>query len=91
MIEFQKKAMREAMDSVYSWKQEHPDQYSRFSVEMMKMMRNDFSQLERIFKMAVGFVPTYVLIECQKLLVHIRKTFSLPMKEPLPPVELSMS
>lgn len=33
------------------------------------MMRNDFSQLERIFKMAVGFVPAYVLIECQKLLV----------------------
>ncbi len=35
---------------------------------MMKMMRNDFSCLERIFKMAIGFLPTYVLIECRKLL-----------------------
>lgn len=68
MIDFQKNAMREAMERVYSWKQEHPDEYSRFSVEMMKIERNDFCCLERIFKMAVGFVPTYVLIECQKLL-----------------------
>ena len=66
--DFQKNAMREAMERVYSWKQEHPDEYSRFSMEMMKTERNDFSCLERIFKMAVGFVPTYVLIECQKLL-----------------------
>ena len=56
------------MDRVYSWKQEHPDEYSRFSVEMMKVERNDFSCLERIFKMAAGFVPTSVLIECRKLL-----------------------
>ena len=60
--------MREAMDRVYSWKQEHPEEYSRFSVEMMKIERNDFGCLERIFKMAVGFVPAYVLIECRKLL-----------------------
>ena len=60
--------MREAMDRVYSWKQEHPDKYSRFSLEMMKVERNDFSCLERIFKMAVGFAPTHVLIECRKLL-----------------------
>lgn len=66
--DFQKNAMREAMERVYSWKQKHPDDYSRFSVELMKIERNDFSCLERIFKMAVGFVPTYVLIECQKLL-----------------------
>lgn len=66
--DFQKHAMREAMDKVHSWKQEHPDEYSRFSVGMMKIERNDFSCLERIFKMAVGFVPMYVLIECQKLL-----------------------
>ena len=56
------------MDRVYSWKQEHPDEYSHFSVEMMKVERNDFSCLERVFKMAVGFVPTYVLLECRKLL-----------------------
>lgn len=56
------------MDRVYSWKQEHPDEYSRFSVEMMKVGRNDFSCLERIFKMAAGFVPTSVLVECRKLL-----------------------
>ena len=56
------------MDRVYSWKQEHPEDYSRFSVEMMKVERNDFSCLERIFKMAAGFVPTSVLIECRKLL-----------------------
>ena len=66
--DFQKHAMREAMDRVYSWKQEHPEEYSRFSVEMMKIERNDFGCLERIFKMAVGFVPAYVLIECRKLL-----------------------
>lgn len=57
------------MEHVYSWKQEHPEEYSNFSVEMMKMVRNDFSCLERIFKMAVGFVPAYVLVECRKLLV----------------------
>lgn len=34
----------------------------------MKVERNDFSCLERIFKMAVGFAPTHVLIECRKLL-----------------------
>lgn len=66
--DFQKHAMREAMDKVYSWKQEHPDECSRFSLDMMKAERNNFSSLERIFKMAVGFVPAYVLIECRKLL-----------------------
>ena len=66
--DFQKLAMREAMNRVYSWKHEHPDEYSRFSVEMMKVERNDFSCLERIFKMAAGFVPTSVLVECRKLL-----------------------
>lgn len=35
---------------------------------MMKMERNDFGCLERIFKMAVSFVPTHVLIECRKML-----------------------
>lgn len=60
--------MRNALDKVYSWKQEHPEDYSRFSLDMMKMMRNDFSQPERIFKMAARYVPTSVLIECQKLL-----------------------
>ena len=60
--------MRNALDKVYSWKQEHPEDYSRFSLDMMKMMRNDFSQLERIFKMAAKYVPISVLIECQKLL-----------------------
>ena len=66
--DFQKHAMREAMNRVYSWKQEHPDEYSRFSLDMMKVERNDFSSLERIFKMAVSFVPTHVLIECRKML-----------------------
>ena len=66
--EFKKNAMRDALDKVHSWKQEHQDYYSRFSLDMMKMMRNDFSQLERIFKMAAKYVPTSVLIECQKLL-----------------------
>lgn len=67
--DFKRNAMRNALDKVYSWKQEHPEDYSRFSLDMMKMMRNDFSQLERIFKMAARYVPTSVLIECQKLLV----------------------
>ena len=66
--DFQKHAMREAMDRVYSWKQEHLDEYSRFSLDMMKVERNNFNSLERIFKMAVGLVPTYVLVECRKLL-----------------------
>lgn len=66
--EFKKNAMRDALDKVHSWKQEHQDDYSRFSLDMMKMMRNDFSQLERIFKMAAKYVPTSVLIECRKLL-----------------------
>lgn len=66
--EFKKNAMRDALNKVHSWKQEHQDDYSRFSLDMMKMMRNDFSQLERIFKMAAKYVPTSVLIECQKLL-----------------------
>lgn len=66
--DFQKHAMREAMERVYSWNQEHPDEYSHFFVEMMKVERNDFSSLERIFKMVVSFVPTYVLVECRKLL-----------------------
>ena len=69
MKDFQKNAMREAMKRVYSWKQGHPEEYSRFSLDMMKVERNDFCCFDRIFKMAVGFVPAYVLIECQKLLV----------------------
>ena len=60
--------MRDALDKVHFWKQEHQEDYSRFSLDMMKMMRNDFSQLERIFKMAAKYVPISVLIECQKLL-----------------------
>ena len=67
--EFKKNAMRDALDKVHSWKQEHQDDYSRFSLDMMKMMRNDFSQIERIFKMAAKYVPTSVLIECRKLFV----------------------
>ena len=66
--EFKKNAMRDALDKVHFWKQEHQEDYSRFSLDMMKMMRNDFSQLERIFKMAAKYVPTSMLIECQKLL-----------------------
>lgn len=67
--EFKKNAMRDALDKVHSWKQEHQEDYSRFSLDMMKMMRNDFSQIERIFKMAAKYVPTFVLIECRKLFV----------------------
>ena len=37
----QKNAMREAMERVYSWKQEHTEEYSRFSLDMMKVERND--------------------------------------------------
>lgn len=66
---FKKNAMRDALDKVHFWKQEHQEDYSRFSLDMMKMMRNDFSQIERIFKMAAKYVPTSVLIECQKLFV----------------------
>ena len=66
--EFKKNALRDALDKVHSWKQEHQEDYSRFSLDMMKMMHNDFSQLERIFKMTAKYVPISVLIECQKLL-----------------------
>ena len=65
---FKRNAMRDALDKVYSWKSEHTEEYSRFSLGMMKIMHNDFSQLERVFKMAAKYVPTSVLIECQKLL-----------------------
>lgn len=67
--DLKKNAMRDALDKVYSWKSEHTEEYSRFSLDMMKMMRNDFSQIERIFKMAAKYVPTSVLIECRKLFV----------------------
>lgn len=67
--EFKKNAIRDALDKVHFWKWEHQEDYSRFSLDMMKMMRNDFSQIERIFKMAAKYVPTSVLIECRKLFV----------------------
>lgn len=67
--EFKKNVMRDALDKVHFWKQEHQEDYSRFSLDMMEMMRNDFSQIERIFKMAAKYVPTSVLIECRKLFV----------------------
>ena len=60
--------MREAMERVYLWKQEHPEEYSRLVLDMMKVERNDFCCLERIFKMAVAFVPSSVLVECRKLI-----------------------
>ena len=61
--------MRDALDKVHFWKQEHQEDYSRFSLDMMKMMRNDFSQIERIIKLAAKYVATSVLIECRKLFV----------------------
>lgn len=67
--DLKRNAMRDALDKVYSWKSEHTEEYSRFSLGMMKIMHNDFSQLERVFKMAAKYVPTSVLIECQKLFV----------------------
>ncbi|GAA6363851.1 hypothetical protein I1700191I7_08330 [Bacteroides ovatus] len=67
--DLKKNAMRDALDKVYSWKSEHTEEYSRFFLDMMKIMRNDFSQIERIFKMAAKYVPISVLIECQKLFV----------------------
>ena len=67
--DLKKNAIRDALDKVHFWKWEHQEDYSRFSLDMMKMMRNDFSQIERIFKMAAKYVPTSVLIECRKLFV----------------------
>ena len=67
--DLKRNAMRDALDKVYSWKSEHTEEYSRFSLGTMKIMHNDFSQLERVFKMAAKYVPTSVLIECQKLFV----------------------
>lgn len=67
MKDFKKNAMRDALDKVHSWKSEHPEDYSRFSLDMAKMMRNDFCCLQRIFKMAAKYVPMSVLVECQKL------------------------
>ena len=63
----QKNAMREAMERVYSWKQEHTEEYSRFSLDMMKVERNGFSCLERIFNFAVCFVLASELLERQML------------------------
>lgn len=67
--DFKRNAMRDALDKVYSWKSEHTEEYSRFSLDIAKMMRNDFSCLQRIFKMAAKYVPISVLVECQKLFV----------------------
>lgn len=67
MKNFKKNAMRDALDKVHSWKSEHMEDYSRFSLDMAKMMHNDFSCLQRIFKMAAKYVPMSVLVECQKL------------------------
>lgn|SRR5574344_83339 len=66
---FKRNAMRDALDKVFSWKSEHTEDYSRFSLDMAKMMHNDFSCLQRIFKMAAKYVPLSVLVECQKLFV----------------------
>lgn len=67
--DFKKSAMRTALDKVYSWKQEHQEEYSHFSSDINKVMHNDFSCYERIFKMAIKYVPVPVLVECQKLFV----------------------
>ena len=32
--EFKKNAMRDALDKVHSWKQEHQDDYSHFSLDI---------------------------------------------------------
>lgn len=78
--EFKKNAMRDALDKVHSWKQEHQDDYSRFSLDMMKMMRNDFSQLERIFKMAANMCLLPCLLSVRNCLLLTQIPFCLMMK-----------
>lgn len=65
--DFKKSAMKTALDKVYSWKQEHQEEYSHFSSDINKVLHNDFNCYERIFKMAIKYVPIPVLVECQKL------------------------
>ena len=74
MRDFKKNAMRDALDKVHLWKSEHTEDYSRFSLDMAKMMHNDFSCLQRIFKMAAKYVPMSVLVECQKLFASNTET-----------------
>lgn len=65
--DFKKTATDKAFAEVYAWKQEHCETYSNFALEMMKVMHNDFGCIERVFKMAVQYIPVPVLVECQKL------------------------
>lgn len=62
MKNLKKNAMRDALDKVHLWKSEHTEYYSRFSLDMAKMMHNDFSFLQHIFKMAAKYLPMYVLV-----------------------------
>lgn len=65
--DFKKTTTDKAFTEVYAWKQEHCETYSNFALEMMKVMHNDFGCIERVFKMAVQYIPEPVLVECQKL------------------------
>ena len=79
--DFQKHAMREAMNRVYLWKHEHPDEYSRFSVEMMKVERNDFSCLERISRWRQALCRHPFLSNVANYVHPILKKYCLMMKE----------
>lgn len=65
--DFKKTATDKAFAEVYAWKQEHCDTYSNFAIDIMKVMHNEFGCIERVFKMAVQYIPVPVLVECQKL------------------------
>lgn len=62
-----KTATDRAFTEVYAWKQKNSKVYSDFAIDIMKAMRNDFGCIERVFKMAVRYIPVPVLEECLKL------------------------
>ena len=79
--DFKRNTSKEALDKLFLWKQEHGEEYSRFCLDMMKVMHNDYSCLERVFKMAVRYVPVSVLAECQKLFAQKKENKTLSKTE----------
>lgn len=79
--EFKRNTSKEALDKLPLWKQEHGEEYSHFCLDMMKVMHNDYSCLERVFKMTVRYVPVAVLTECQKLFAQKKENKTLSKTE----------
>lgn len=65
--DFKKNTKKASFEKIYSWQKVNSETYSQFCISIMKIMHNDYSCIARILKMAVGYIPAYVLVECKKL------------------------